>query len=103
MVHYIAPWLTDGRRLCRFWMPNTPIKSLATLIEIYHDTVGANSVMELDFAIDRTGNIDPTHAQRYHEFGSWIRACYDTPVAQAAWSLTNSLELTVAASSVGIE
>lgn len=33
----------------------TPIKSLAEMIDMYHGTVGQNSVMELDFAIDRTG------------------------------------------------
>ena len=77
-----------------FWMmPNTPIKSLATLIDMYHKTFGSNSVMELDFAIDRTGNIDPTHAKRYTEFGTWIRSCYGTAIARTAWSLTNTLEL----------
>jgi alpha-L-fucosidase len=78
-----------------FWMPHTPIKSLATLIDMYHDSVGANAVMELDFAIDRTGNIDPSHARRYVELGSWIRGCYSTPLARTAWALSNSLELTV--------
>ena len=48
---------------------------------MYHKSVGQNCVMELDFAIDRTGNIDPTHAARYQEFGDWIRACYGTSVA----------------------
>ena len=79
-----------------FWMPNTPIKSLATLIDMYHKSVGSNSVMELDFAIDRTGNIDPTHAERYAEFGAWIRSCYGTAVARTPWSLTDTLELAVA-------
>jgi hypothetical protein len=45
--------------------------------------VGANGHLELDFAIDRTGGIDPRHAQRYSEFGAWIRACYGKPLAQA--------------------
>ncbi len=36
--------------------------------------------MELDFAIDRTGSIDPQHALRYKEFGDWIRACYGSPL-----------------------
>lgn len=85
-----------------FWMPNTPIKSLATLIDMYHKSVGANSVMELDFAIDRTGNIDPTHAKRYAEFGTWIRSCYGTAIARTAWSLTNMLELNVGSTEAGI-
>jgi hypothetical protein len=61
-----------------FWMPNIPIKSMALLIKMYHATVGSNSVMELDFAIDRTGNIDPTHAIRYSVYlllASAVFAC----------------------------
>lgn len=27
------------------------------------------------------GQVDPAHAQRYKEFGDWIRACYDEPLA----------------------
>ena len=73
-----------------FWMPNTPIKDLETLIKMYHGTVGSNSVMELDFAVDRTGNIDPTHAKRYREFGAWIRSCYGTPVAESSPGYSNA-------------
>lgn len=62
---------------------------------MYHDTVGSNAVMELDFAIDRTGNIDPTHATRYAEFGNWIRSCYGTPTASTPFTMTNSLTLDV--------
>ena len=39
--------------------------------------------MELDFAIDRSGRIDPTHAARYKEFGDWISACYSDPLGQS--------------------
>jgi hypothetical protein len=46
-------------------------------------TIGANTVMELDFAIDRTGNVAPDHAALYKAFGDWRRACYDTPLASA--------------------
>ena len=38
-------------------------------------------MLELDFAIDRQGLVDPAHAVRYKEFGDWIRACYGAPVA----------------------
>jgi len=81
-----------------FWQKGTPIKSLATLIEMYHSTVGNNAVLELDFAIDRTGNIDPVHAVRYREFGAWIRDCYSAPAAHSGWQLTNTIELAVPAS-----
>lgn len=81
-----------------FWMPNTPIKSLRTLIQMYHGTVGSNSVMELDFAVDRTGNIDPTHAARYQEFGAWIRGCYGVAAADSGAGYSNAtiVEITVA-------
>jgi len=65
-------------------MPDTPIRSLAELIDVYHHTVGQNGVLEIDFAIDRTGRVDPAHAQRYSDFGNWIRSCYGTPLASTS-------------------
>ena len=39
--------------------------------------------------------VEPTHAQRYKEFGDWIRTCYGTPVAQTSGSgLTFTLNVT---------
>jgi hypothetical protein len=61
--------------------------------QIYHASVGANSVLEMGFSIDRAGRVDPVHAQRYKEFGDWIRSCYGSPVARtsgAAYQLTLS-------------
>ena len=78
-----------------FWEPNQPIKPLSTLINMYHHTVGQNGVMELDFAIDRTGNVDPTHAKAYAAFGSWIRACYDKPVGGKGFTNTTVLEVSL--------
>mmetsp|Transcript_30038 Transcript_30038/g.44514 ORF Transcript_30038/g.44514 Transcript_30038/m.44514 type:complete len:469 (+) Transcript_30038:78-1484(+) len=87
-----------------FWEPNIPIKSLDTLKDMYHGTVGQNGVMELDFAVDRTGNIDPTHSKRYFEFGDWIRACYGTPVATTGPSFeqTTVLNLTLTSDPAGV-
>lgn len=59
------------------------VNSLADLISVYHNTVGANSLLELDFAIDETGQVDPVHAAAYQAFGDWIRGCYGTPGAHA--------------------
>jgi hypothetical protein len=53
------------------------------MVMTYHATVGANTVMELDFAIDRTGNVAPSHAALYAAFGAWRRACYGTPLSSA--------------------
>ena len=66
-----------------FYEPGAPLRPLAELQLTYHATVGANTVMELDFAIDRTGNVAPNHATLYRAFGDWRRACYGSPLARA--------------------
>ena len=66
-----------------FWDPSVGIRSLADLVQVYHQTVGQNCVLELDFAIDTTGNVHPTHAAQYEALGSWIQSCYGTPLAAA--------------------
>lgn len=64
-----------------YYEPGMAVRSVAEMADLYHATVGQNCVMELDFAIDRTGRVHPTHAARYKEFGDWIRQCYGSPVA----------------------
>ena len=61
-----------------------PIRPLKDVINVYHQTVGRNGVLEMDFAIDRTGRVDPKHATRYKAFGDWVKSCYDSPIAAAA-------------------
>ena len=67
-----------------FIEPEMGIRTLQDLTNVYHQTVGRNGVLEMDFAIDRTGRVAPKHAARYKEFGAWVKSCYDTPVASAA-------------------
>lgn len=67
-----------------FYVEGDPIRTLAELIDVYHASVGANSVLELDFAIDTTGNVHPSHAVAYKQFGDWIRSCYGTLVASTS-------------------
>ncbi len=64
-----------------FFMPGIKIHPLADLVSFYHRSVGMNGHLEIDFAISRTGEIDPLHAVAYKSFGDWIRSCYGTPVA----------------------
>lgn len=78
-----------------FWLPNHAIHTLAELQAFYHATVGSNGVLEIDFAIDRTGRVDPAHAARYREFGNWIRSCYGTPIASSG-NFVNTNEITLA-------
>ncbi|EGD82141.1 hypothetical protein PTSG_02815 [Salpingoeca rosetta] len=67
-----------------FWMPGVPIRSLGAMMDVYHASVGNNGVLELDFAINRDGLVDATHAVLYKQLGDWIRACYGTPLANAS-------------------
>ena len=67
-----------------FFTPGDALNPLSTLVSFYHNSVGANGHLEIDFAIDRTGGIDPKHAAAYAQFGSWIRSCYGSPVAHGA-------------------
>jgi alpha-L-fucosidase len=71
-----------------FYVQGVPVRPLSDMITVYHDTVGQNSALELDFAIDPTGNVNATHAAMYAQFGDWIRACYGAPVAQASGNAT---------------
>eukprot|EP00042_Codosiga_hollandica_P045508 m.464191 g.464191 ORF g.464191 m.464191 type:complete len:460 (+) comp57045_c1_seq14:106-1485(+) len=83
-----------------FYESGLAVNSLADLISVYHNTVGANSLLELDFAIDETGQVDPVHAAAYQGFGDWIRGCYGTPVANTSGngtSFTLNLEGSTAA------
>lgn len=66
-----------------FWEENAPLRPITELISTYHATVGANTVLELDFAISRTGQLAQSHVDLYKSFGQWIRNCYGIPLAQA--------------------
>ena len=57
---------------------------------MYHHSVGNNGVLELDFAIDRDGLVHPAHAEQYKQLGSWIRACYGSPLANATANSTTA-------------
>lgn len=77
-----------------FYVPGYGVRPLSELKTVYHDSVGNNAVLELDFAIDRTGNVDPVQAESYKAFGDWIRNCYGSPVASTSGN-TSSLTLSV--------
>jgi alpha-L-fucosidase len=74
--------LQEGDRW--FYMPGQKIHPLADLVSFYHRSVGMNGHLEIDFAISRTGEVDPIHAEAYRSFGNWIRSCYGFPVAVGA-------------------
>ena len=65
-----------------FYKKQAPVRSLKEMIQVYHQTVGRNSVLELDFAIDMTGRVAPAHATIYEQLGDWIRSCYGQPLRE---------------------
>ena len=42
--------------------------------------------LELDLAINRDGIVEPSHARRYKQLGSWIKNCYGNPVSSISGS-----------------
>ena len=83
-----------------FYVPEDAGKPMAQLIDMFHDTVGNNGVLEMDFAVDRTGNIAPHQARRYRAFGDWIRACYG---AGSALNATTQRVISVKGGGVALE
>jgi hypothetical protein len=45
-----------------FFTPGDALHPLSDLVSYYHQSVGSNGHLEIDFAIDRTGGIAPKHA-----------------------------------------
>jgi|EP01043_Picozoa_sp_COSAG02_P036674 alpha-L-fucosidase len=67
-----------------YWKPGQPIKSLPYMAQVYERTVGHNSNLFLNFAVDYSGQLPLESIQRYKELGDWIRGCYGNPVATLA-------------------
>lgn len=87
-----------------FFTPGDGIRPLSELAAVYHNSVGANGHLEIDFAIDRTGGIDPAHAAGYKAFGDWIRSCYGSPVAQGSLPAgETSFTVTLGSSCVSVD
>ncbi|EDQ91734.1 uncharacterized protein MONBRDRAFT_31183 [Monosiga brevicollis MX1] len=74
-----------------FWRPGFALRSVQQMVEVYHMTVGNNQVLELDFAIDDTGNVPSDASAVYHALGAWARACYGMPVANMSGNSSSSL------------
>ena len=92
-----------------FYDDSTTVRELAELQTVYHNSVGRNTVLELDFAVSKTGKLHPTHKTRYKEFGDWIRSCYGDDNAVGfignigkGWSASIAIESTATADRVVI-
>ena len=68
-----------------FYNGTVGIRSLGGLLDVYHGTVGRNTLLMMDFAPNPDGLIAPDQVQRYKEFGDYIRSCYGgEPVAEVS-------------------
>ena len=76
---------------------SSQVKTLATLIDTYHQSVGHGGTLEIQIDFDPlTGAPVPSRVARLTEFGDWIRACYKTtPVATSTGSWELRLQVPV--------
>ncbi len=61
-----------------------PPQSLSELVSIYHDSIGQNANLLLDWTPTPVGTMLPSHVTRYGEFGSYLRGCYGAPVGSTS-------------------
>jgi alpha-L-fucosidase len=71
-----------------FMGPPSKPRTLESLIETYHASVGSNCVLELGMAVDHTGVVPADQVQLATQFGTWVKACYGSPVV--LWTATDS-------------
>lgn len=50
------------------------------MINVYHNTVGRNCLLELDVSPDRTGVIPDNYVSAYTQLGNFISSCYGNPI-----------------------
>lgn len=83
-----------------FWNELALIKPMFYLIKTYHETVGRNCVLELDFAIDRDGLVGEKMAKQYKKFGDWIHNCYSNGSVNSTKGYGNVFTLDIPADSI---
>ncbi|KAG6357356.1 hypothetical protein INS49_013232 [Diaporthe citri] len=76
-----------------FWGEDQPLRSIDEMIDVYHQTVGRNCILELDLAPDRSGLVPARHAARYKELGDFIHSCYGSPVEATNSTTATSVAL----------
>ena len=68
---------------CWFYNPRYVPKSVKELMSMYHDTVGANAYLMIDWSPRPQGDLPESHLARYKEWGDYRANCY-TPVFEAS-------------------
>ncbi|KAJ5281999.1 Glycoside hydrolase family 29 [Penicillium angulare] len=67
-----------------FFGVDQPLRSIEEMIDVYHQTVGRNCLLELDLTPDRSGLIPASYAARYRQLGDFIGSCYGKPATSNA-------------------
>mmetsp|Transcript_31928 Transcript_31928/g.71728 ORF Transcript_31928/g.71728 Transcript_31928/m.71728 type:complete len:491 (+) Transcript_31928:71-1543(+) len=67
-----------------FFEPGLSVRTLAELIDMYHDIVGRGMIMEIAFSINRLGLVEDSHARAYRLLGEWVQECYASPLASVS-------------------
>eukprot|EP00698_Gefionella_okellyi_P025619 TRINITY_DN9444_c0_g1_i2.p1 TRINITY_DN9444_c0_g1~~TRINITY_DN9444_c0_g1_i2.p1 ORF type:complete len:328 (-),score=60.50 TRINITY_DN9444_c0_g1_i2:126-1109(-) len=75
---------------CWFYNPNMCPKSHSELVSIYHDSVGRNSFLLLDWTPTPEGTLPATHIAAYEFLGNYVAQCYGKPLAQTSFTGLNS-------------
>ena len=65
-----------------FWGADQQLRPLDELVDVYHNTVGRNCLLMMDFTPDNNGLIPANYAARYAQLGGVIRSCYVDQVIQ---------------------
>lgn len=69
--------------------------NMSTLEQVYHDSVGRNGFLMMDFGPDKDGLIAPDQVTAYKRFGDWIRACYGAAVVSTHGSVATNQTLRI--------
>jgi len=72
-----------------FFGVDQPLRSIEEMIDVYHQTVGHNCILELDLSPDRSGLIPASYAARYKQLGDFISSCYSKPIGHNTRLVTN--------------
>ncbi|OAQ58196.1 glycoside hydrolase family 29 protein [Pochonia chlamydosporia 170] len=74
--------LQAGRRW--FFGKGQSLRSFRDMVDVYHNSVGRNCVLELDVTPDQRGLIPDDHAALYKRLGDFINSCYGNPIDTGA-------------------
>eukprot|EP01052_Picozoa_sp_SAG31_P020997 SAG31_NODE_1602_length_7780_cov_8.304699_2_plen_325_part_00 len=69
--------------------------NMSKLEQVYHDSVGRNGFLMMDFGPDKDGLIASDQVKAYKRFGDWIRRCYGSAVASISGSVAANQTLHV--------